>query len=263
MNNSAGFASPRGMVGDGPARGGRLVVSGITAGYGGVDALRDVSVEVAEGEAVGLLGANGAGKTTLLRAISGEVGVRRGHIEFDGRSTRSLPPNRTLRLGIAHVLQGRHVFPDMTVRENLELGAVARGRRERSETLEILFEHFPVLAEAASQRAGNLSGGQQQMLVIGRAVMSRPRLLLLDEPSLGLAPVMFGAIVAIVEWVRNTLGSSILLVEQNSSLALSIVSRAYVLASGRLVHEGTAEEIRESRILESVYLGGSVRSDRS
>jgi branched-chain amino acid transport system ATP-binding protein len=240
----------------GPGRGGRLVVSGVTAGYGVVDALRDVSLEVAEGEAVGLLGANGAGKTTLLRAISGEIEVRRGCIEFDGRTLRSLPPNRSLRLGIAHVLQGRHVFPDMTVRENLELGAVARGKRERAETLEMLLEHFPALAAAAAQRAGNLSGGQQQMLVTGRAVMSRPRLLLLDEPSLGLAPVMFAAIVAVVDWVRSTLGSSVLLVEQNSSLALSIVSRAYVLASGGLVHEGTAHEIRESRILEKAYLGG-------
>jgi branched-chain amino acid transport system ATP-binding protein len=232
-----------------------LTLTDVTAGYRRLDALRGVSLTVGEGEAVGLPGANGAGKTTLLRAISGEIAVRHGTMTFDGRRITSLPPEQTLRRGIAHVLQGRHVFPDMTVRENLELGAAARGRHDRAQTLGIVYDYFPVLASASSQRAGNLSGGQQQMLVIARAMMSRPKLLLLDEPSLGLAPVMFSAIANAITWVRQTLGTSVLLVEQNAPLALSIVSRAYLLASGRVVHEGSSEDIANTTDLETAYLG--------
>jgi branched-chain amino acid transport system ATP-binding protein len=253
----------RSQAGGSEATGPGLSLAAVTAGYRRLDALREVSLTVGEGEAVGLLGANGAGKTTLLRTISGEIAVRRGTVTFDGRRITSLPPERTLRAGIAHVLQGRHVFADMTVRENLELGAIARGRRDRSETLGIVYDEFPMLAQASSQRAGNLSGGQQQMLVIARAVMSRPKLLLLDEPSLGLAPVMFPAIANVINWVRQRLAASVLLVEQNSPLALSIVSRAYILASGRVVYHGTSEDIKNTTALETAYLGATGENGRA
>jgi branched-chain amino acid transport system ATP-binding protein len=232
-----------------------LTLSGVSARYGSVPAVDGVSIEVGEGEAVGLLGANGAGKSTTLRAISGLVRATTGTIRFDGADLAALPPYKVTELGIAHVPEGRQVFPEMTVRENLEIGAyVPRAKAERARTLDLVFGIFPILAERQKQLAGTMSGGEQQMLAVGRGLMLKPRLLMLDEPSLGLAPVMTDVTFAKIQEIRD-MGTAILLVEQNVSRALSLVQRAYVLESGRVIMQGTSAELANNKQVQSAYLG--------
>ena len=232
-----------------------LALSGVSASYGSVPAVGDVSIEVGEGEAVGLLGANGAGKSTTLRAISGLVRLTSGTIRFLGTNIASLPPYKVAALGIAHVPEGRQVFPEMTVQENLEIGAyVPRAQAERSRTLDLVFNIFPVLAERRKQLAGTMSGGEQQMLAVGRGLMLKPRLLMLDEPSLGLAPVMADITFQKIQEIHS-MGTAILLVEQNVSRALTLVQRAYVLESGKVIMRGTSTELANNKQVQAAYLG--------
>jgi branched-chain amino acid transport system ATP-binding protein len=227
----------------------------VSAAYGSVPAVSDVSISVDEGEAVGLLGANGAGKSTTLRAISGLVRLTSGTITFSGRDVASLPPYKITGLGIAHVPEGRQVFPELTVKENLEIGAyIPSAKAERSRSLERVFSIFPVLAERRTQLAGTMSGGEQQMLAVGRGLMLKPRLLMLDEPSLGLAPVVTDATFEKIQEI-HAMGTAILLVEQNVSRALTLVKRAYVLESGRVIMHGTSAELANNDHVKSAYLG--------
>jgi branched-chain amino acid transport system ATP-binding protein len=232
-----------------------LRVEGIEAGYGDLTAVSDVSLEVREGEAVALIGANGAGKTTTLRAVSGLLPLRRGRIEFQGRRLDGLGPAEIVARGIAHVPEGRQLFPTMTVRENLELGARSRAARAgRAEMLQRVFELFPRLRERREQLAGTLSGGEQQMCAIGRGLMARPRLLMLDEPSLGLAPVLVKVIFE--DLVRiNAQGITVLLVEQNVLRALHLAHRGYVLENGRMTLSGPRDELLASGHIKQAYLG--------
>ena len=232
-----------------------LTLSGVSASYGSVPAVGDVSIEVGEGEAVGLLGANGAGKSTTLRAISGLVRLTSGAITFLGKNITSLPPYEVTELGIAHVPEGRQVFPEMTVQENLEIGAyVPRAKADRSRSLDLVFGIFPVLAERRKQLAGTMSGGEQQMLAVGRGLMLKPRLLMLDEPSLGLAPVMTDVTFGKIQEI-HAMGTAILLVEQNVSRALTLVRRAYVLESGKVIMHGTSAELANNKQVQAAYLG--------
>ncbi len=232
-----------------------LRVDGIEVGYGDLTAVRDVSLEVREGEAVALIGANGAGKTTTLRAVSGLLPLRRGRIEFEGQRLDGLGPAEIVARGIAHVPEGRQLFPTMTVRENLELGARTRvARAARVETLERVFELFPRLRERSVQLAGTLSGGEQQMCAIGRGLMSRPRLLMLDEPSLGLAPVLVKAIFEDLGRI-NGQGLTVLLVEQNVLRSLHLAHRGYVLENGRMTLSGPRDDLLASGHIKQAYLG--------
>jgi branched-chain amino acid transport system ATP-binding protein len=232
-----------------------LALSGVSARYGSVPAIAEVSIAVGEGEAVGLLGANGAGKSTTLRAISGLVRLTAGTITFLGKDITALRPYQVTALGIAHVPEGRQVFPEMTVQENLEIGAyVPRAKAERARTLELVFGIFPVLAERRKQLAGTMSGGEQQMLAVGRGLMLKPRLLMLDEPSLGLAPVMTDVTFQKIQEI-HAMGTAILLVEQNVSRALTLVQRAYVLESGRVIMHGTSAELANNKQVQAAYLG--------
>jgi branched-chain amino acid transport system ATP-binding protein len=232
-----------------------LTLAGVSARYGSVPAIDGVSITVGEGEAVGLLGANGAGKSTTLRAISGLVRLAAGTISFAGADLAALPPYRIAELGIAHVPEGRQVFPDLTVQENLEIGAyVPRAKAERRHTLDTVFGIFPVLAERRRQRAGTMSGGEQQMLAVGRGLMLRPRLLMLDEPSLGLAPVVTDVTFEKIAEIHR-MGTAVLLVEQNVSRALTLVQRAYVLESGKVIMHGTSAELAGNRQVQAAYLG--------
>lgn len=232
-----------------------LSLSAVSARYGSVPAVGNVSIEVGEGEAVGLLGANGAGKSTTLRAISGLVRLTSGSITFMGTDIASLPPYRITELGIAHVPEGRQVFPEMTVQENLEIGAyVPRARAERTRSLELVFGIFPVLAERRKQLAGTMSGGEQQMLAVGRGLMLKPRLLMLDEPSLGLAPVVTDTTFEKIQEI-HAMGTAILLVEQNVSRALTLVQRAYVLESGNVIMHGSSAELANNKQVQAAYLG--------
>ena len=232
-----------------------LSLSGVSASYGAVPAVSDISIEVGEGEAVGLLGANGAGKSTTLRAISGLVRLTAGRVNFLGKDISTLPPYKVTELGIAHVPEGRQVFPDMTVQENLEIGAyVPRAKADRSRTIDLVFGIFPVLAERRRQLAGTMSGGEQQMLAVGRGLMLKPRLLMLDEPSLGLAPVMTDVTFAKIKEI-HAMGTAILLVEQNVSRALTLVQRAYVLESGRVIMAGASAELANNKQVQTAYLG--------
>jgi branched-chain amino acid transport system ATP-binding protein len=232
-----------------------LALSGVSAGYGAVPAITGVSLAVGEGEAVGLLGANGAGKSTTLRAISGLVRPSAGRITFLGADITDLAPYKVTALGIAHVPEGRQVFPELTVKENLEIGAyIPAAKAERHRSLDLVFTIFPVLAERRQQLAGTMSGGEQQMLAVGRGLMLKPRLLMLDEPSLGLAPVITDVTFAKIEEIR-AMGTAILLVEQNVSRALNLVDRAYVLESGRIIMEGTSAELANNKQVQAAYLG--------
>jgi branched-chain amino acid transport system ATP-binding protein len=232
-----------------------LTLAGVSARYGSVPAIDGVSIEVGEGEAVGLLGANGAGKSTTLRAISGLVRLSAGTISFGGADVAALPPYRIAELGIAHVPEGRQVFPELTVQENLEIGAyVPAAKAERSRTLEMVYGIFPVLAQRRRQRAGTMSGGEQQMLAVGRGLMLKPRLLMLDEPSLGLAPVVTDVTFEKIAEIHR-MGTAVLLVEQNVSRALSLVQRAYVLESGRVLMHGTSAELAGNKQVQAAYLG--------
>jgi branched-chain amino acid transport system ATP-binding protein len=223
--------------------------------YGNVRALRGLSLSVQRGEIVTLIGANGAGKTTTLKTILGTVRARRGHVTFDGHRLDGLPTERIVRLGIAQSPEGRRIFPRMSVLENLELGAFARTDRDAIATdLERVFTLFPRLRERIAQKGGTLSGGEQQMLAMGRALMARPSLLLLDEPSMGLSPILVEAIFRIVEDI-NRQGTTILLVEQNARMALRVAHRGYVIQTGRIVLHDTAAELRRSDLVRKSYLG--------
>jgi len=232
-----------------------LALSEMSAGYGSVRAVSNVSITVGEGEAVGLLGANGAGKSTTLRAISGLVRPTSGTITFRGKNIASLPAYKITELGIAHVPEGRQVFPELTVKENLEIGAyIPKARAARTQTLDLVFAIFPVLAERRKQLAGTMSGGEQQMLAVGRGLMLRPHLLMLDEPSLGLAPVVSEATFDKIQEI-HAMGTAILLVEQNVSRALTLVQRAYVLESGKVIMKGTSAELVNNKQVQAAYLG--------
>jgi branched-chain amino acid transport system ATP-binding protein len=242
-----------------------LRVRNLDAGYGSVAVLRRVSLHVKQGEVVAIVGANGAGKTTLLETIAGLVRPRAGEIALHGRSISRAPPERIVAMGCSLVPEGRQVFADMSVRENLLLGAhvqVRRGkRRQVAEDLDRVRQTFPVLATREKQLAGTLSGGEQQMLAIGRALMARPSLLMLDEPSMGLAPLVVKEIFAIVARIAAA-GCTVLLVEQNARGALQIANRGYVLETGRIVLSGTAEELLANRDVQRAYLGRDVDTDR-
>ncbi len=232
-----------------------LELLGVGASYGSVPAIDGVSISVGEGEAVGLLGANGAGKSTTLRAISGLVRLTAGTVTFAGIDLASLPPHKVAELGIAHVPEGRQVFPEMSVQENLEIGSYApRAKSERARSLELVYGIFPRLAERRRQLAGTMSGGEQQMLAVGRGLMLKPRLLMLDEPSLGLAPVMTDATFEKIQEI-HALGTAILLVEQNAGRALALVQRAYVLESGRVIMQGSSAELADNKEVQAAYLG--------
>jgi branched-chain amino acid transport system ATP-binding protein len=231
-----------------------LRLDGVEAGYGDLTAIASVSLEVRQGEAVALIGSNGAGKTTTLRAISGLLPVRAGRIEFEGARLDGLRSAEIVARGIAHVPEGRQLFPTLTVRDNLELGARAADRARRADGLDLVFALFPRLRERERQLAGTLSGGEQQMCAIGRGLMARPRLLLLDEPSLGLAPVTVKLIFETLQRV-NDAGTTIMLVEQNVPRALQLSHRGYVLENGRLVLEGTRAELLASPHVKQAYLG--------
>ncbi len=232
-----------------------LEMSHVSASYGSVPALHDVSITVAEGEAVGLLGANGAGKSTALRTVSGLLRPSSGAITFAGINIAALPPYKVTELGIAHVPEGRQVFPELTVRENLEIGAyVPAAKKERKRSLDLVFDIFPVLAARQKQLAGTMSGGEQQMLAVGRGLMLKPRLLMLDEPSLGLAPVITDVTFQKIQEI-HAMGTAILLVEQNVSRALGLVQRAYVLESGKIIMHGTSAELANNKQVQSAYLG--------
>jgi branched-chain amino acid transport system ATP-binding protein len=232
-----------------------LTLSAVSASYGSVPAIGDISIDVGEGEAVGLLGANGAGKSTTLRAISGLMRLTTGTITFLGTNIAALPPYKVAELGIAHVPEGRQVFPEMTVQENLEIGAyVPRAKADRGRTLDLVFSIFPVLAERRRQLAGTMSGGEQQMLAVGRGLMLKPRLLMLDEPSLGLAPVMTDITFQKIQEI-HAMGTAILLVEQNVARALTLVQRAYVLESGKIIMRGSSADLANNKQVQAAYLG--------
>jgi len=231
-----------------------LLLSDITVSYGMISALKGVSLKVGQGEIVALIGANGAGKSTTLMAISGAAGLRSGTITYDGRTVSGLPTHEIVALGISQSPEGRRIFPKMTVRENLEMGAFLRRRQEMAGEMDRVFGLFPVLAERSKQPGGTLSGGEQQMLAIGRALMSRPKLLLLDEPSLGLAPIIVSRIFKIIEEI-NRQGMTILLVEQNAKAALRLAHRAYVLETGRITMEGPAGDLVNDPRIKKAYLG--------
>jgi branched-chain amino acid transport system ATP-binding protein len=233
-----------------------LEVKDIEVFYGDVQALYGLSLGVSEGEIVTLVGSNGAGKTTTLRAIAGVREPRRGDILFEGRSLGSIPAHRRIDVGITLVPEGRELWPQMTVRENIELGAFTKGARSHvSQSLESVYSLFPRLEERSSQPAGSLSGGEQQMAAIGRALMSRPRLLMLDEPSLGLAPILVRQVFVTIKRLHDDEGITILLVEQNLNKALEIADRGYVIETGRLKLEGSSEELLEDDSVRAAYLG--------
>ncbi len=232
-----------------------LELEGVDVFYGDLQALHGVTLKVLPGEVVTLVGGNGAGKTTTLRTISGLLRPRRGRVTFEGERLDRLAPDRIVELGVVQVPEGRKLFPSLTVLENLELGAyLPHAKRQRRATLEAVFARFPVLRERAGQRAGTLSGGEQQMLAIGRALMARPRLLMLDEPSLGLAPMVVREIFRTVREI-NGQGVTVLLVEQNVRQALAASQRGYVLETGRVVLAGTGQELLASEHTRRAYLG--------
>ncbi len=232
-----------------------LELKNVTAGYGQFTALWDVTLRVSRGEAVAVVGPNGAGKTTLLRVISGVIAPRSGDLVFEGASLGGQPAHRVVAHGIAHVPEGRRLFPKLTVAENLKMGAfLPAARRGYRESLARVYALFPVLAERQMQRAGSLSGGEQQMLAIGRALMSRPKLILFDEPSMGLAPVMVLRLFDLIRRVREE-GYTILVVEQNVRQVLKLVDRAYLLEVGRIKMEGRADELSEQDFVRKAYVG--------
>jgi len=231
-----------------------LQVHDLVVDYGAIRALRGISFTVKEGEIVTLIGANGAGKTTTLKTISGLQKASRGEILFSGKRIDGLGGHQITKLGIVHVPEGRRPFAHMTVKENLLLGAYNRPRAEVEKSFERVFKSFPRLRERLNQRAGTLSGGELQMLAMGRGLMARPRLLMLDEPSMGLAPILVQEIFSIIQEI-NQQGTAILLVEQNAFMALQIAHRAYVLETGQIVLEGKADELRDAPEVKAAYLG--------
>ena len=232
-----------------------LEVEELRCAYGRIEAVKGVSLSVRAGEIVALVGSNGAGKTTLLRAISGVQPVTAGRIAFAGARIETAPPHRRVALGMAHVPEGRQVFAPLTVADNLRLGAFLRRDRDIARDVERIYAMFPALADKRRDAAGGLSGGQQQMLAIGRALMAKPKLLLLDEPSMGLAPLLVRQILDAVVALKQE-GVTILLVEQNAAAALAIADRGYVIETGRIAHAGTGAALAEDRRVREAYLGG-------
>ena len=232
-----------------------LKVDNINVYYGIIHAIKDISFEVCRGQIVTLIGANGAGKSTTLQTVSGLLHSKTGSIEFLGKSLAGVAPHRIVEHGLAHVPEGRRVFLQMSVEENLEMGAYTRPRSEISDSIADVYSRFPRLKERRKQIAGTLSGGEQQMLAMGRALMSKPQLLMLDEPSMGLSPILVDQIFDIIKELHRA-GTTILLVEQNAQMALSIADRAYVLESGKIVLSGSGEELLESEQVKKAYLGG-------
>ena len=233
-----------------------LEVSGLQVNYGLIKAIRGVDFHVDAGEIVALIGANGAGKTTIMHALSGLIPKAAGRVLFDGADITATPAHKLVPLGMAQVPEGRRIFQELTVAENLTLGAYTRrDRAENAATLEDIFTHFPILKERQKQVAGTLSGGAQQMLAIGRALMSHPKLLLLDEPSMGLSPLYVTTIFRMIEEI-NRRGTTVLLVEQNAKQALSVANRAYVLEIGEITRTGTGEELLGDDSIRRAYLGG-------
>ncbi len=232
-----------------------LILEGVSVHYGKVVAIRDVDLEVHEGEIVALIGANGAGKSTTLRAISGLEPIRTGRISFEGQRIDGVQPEEITRRGIAHIPEGRRVFPQMTVLENLEMGAyLRRDKAEMEKNLADVFRHFKRLKERVKQLAGTMSGGEQQMLAMGRALMASPKLIVMDEPSLGLSPIMCQEIARIIRDVHAE-GRTVVLVEQNARLALSLADRGYVLETGNVALHGPASELRGNDLVRKTYLG--------
>ena len=232
-----------------------LKVNDINVYYGAIHAIKNISFEVNDGEIVTLIGANGAGKTTTLQTISGLLHTRTGSIEFMGKNIVGVPPHKVVAHGLAQVPEGRRVFLQMTVEENLQMGAFTRPNSEVDASIADVYERFPRLKERRKQIAGTLSGGEQQMLAMGRALMSKPKLLMLDEPSMGLAPILVEQIFDIIQELNHA-GVTILLVEQNARMALSIAHRGYVLETGKIVATGTGEQLLEDEAVKKAYLGG-------
>ena len=232
-----------------------LKVNDINVYYGAIHAIKGVSFEVNQGEVVTLIGANGAGKSTILKTVSGLLHTRTGSIEFMGRNIVGVPPHKVVAHGLAQVPEGRRVFLQMTVEENLEMGAFTQPNSTIEPGLADVYERFPRLKERRRQVAGTLSGGEQQMLAMGRALMSRPKLLMLDEPSMGLAPILVEQIFDIIQELNHH-GTTILLVEQNAQMALSVAHRGYVLETGKIVATGTGAELLEDEAVKKAYLGG-------
>ena len=233
-----------------------LRVENLAVNYGMINAVRGVNFEVNQGEIVSLIGANGAGKSTILRTISGLIKPASGTLTYEGQNITKTNAQKIVQLGISHVPEGRHVFEGLSVRENLEMGAFLRKDRANIEAdIQAVYDRFPVLGERQKQDASTLSGGEQQMLAMGRALMSKPKLLLLDEPSMGLAPIFIQEIFNIIQQIQAQ-GTTVLLIEQNAKMALSIASRGYVLETGKIVLSGTGQELLESDAVQKAYLGG-------
>ncbi|MBO4218993.1 MAG: ABC transporter ATP-binding protein [Erysipelotrichaceae bacterium] len=232
-----------------------LEVRNINVYYGSIHAIKNISFDVSEGEIICLIGANGAGKTTILNTISGLLSSKSGSIDFMGQNLMKVPAHQIVTLGLAHVPEGRHVFTRMTVKENLEMGGYCIAREELDGLMEEVYSHFPRLKERESQIAGTLSGGEQQMLAMGRALMSKPRLLMLDEPSMGLSPILVDEIFSIIKGLHQQ-GTTILLVEQNARMALSVADRGYVLETGKIVLSADADELLHNDMVRKAYLGG-------
>jgi branched-chain amino acid transport system ATP-binding protein len=232
-----------------------LKIEGLSISYGVIPAVKNLNIEVKQGEVVSLIGTNGSGKTTTLRGISGIVKAKEGKILYQGTDLTKIEPHKIVEMGISHVPEGRGVFPDLTVLENLKMGAFIRKDKDGiKKDMEEIFHLFPRLEERKSQLAGTLSGGEQQMLAIGRALMARPKLLLLDEPSMGLAPIIVKEIFHIIKKI-NKEGTTVLLVEQNANMALSVAHRGYVLETGEIVAQGTVEELQNNDLIRKIYLG--------
>lgn len=231
-----------------------LRLEDVSVSYGMIDALKGISLIIERGEIVALIGANGAGKSTTLMSISGISALRSGKIWYEGSTISGWPAHKIVRMGVSQVPEGRRIFPRMTVRENLEMGAFSRVKQELASDMGRVFEMFPVLSERSNQLGGTLSGGEQQMLAIGRALMSRPRLLLLDEPSLGLAPIIVSRIFKIIKEI-NQQGTTILLVEQNAKAALRLAHRAYVMETGKIVMQGESSVLAKDPGIKKAYLG--------
>lgn len=232
-----------------------LEVKDLNVFYGAIHAIKGISLTVNDGELVSLVGANGAGKTTILHTISGLLPAATGEILLDGQNLQKVPANTIINLGMAHVPEGRHVFARLTVEENLRMGAyILKDQKKISDNLDMVYEHFPRLKERYKQLAGTLSGGEQQMLATGRALMTNPRMLLMDEPSMGLSPILVKEIFAIIEELHNS-GITILLVEQNAKMALAISDRAYVLETGSIAMQGSAKALSEDDRVRKAYLG--------
>jgi branched-chain amino acid transport system ATP-binding protein len=233
-----------------------LSIEGLTVHYGAIQALKGVSLEVGKGEIVTLIGSNGAGKTTTLHAVSNIIRKSSGKVFFDGRDIGETEPDRIVAMGLVQVPEGRRIFANLTTRENLEMGAyVRRDRQGIRNDMETVYGFFPRLRERRSQIAGTLSGGEQQMLAMGRALMSKPRLLLMDEPSMGLAPILVDEIFSVIRQISER-GTTILLVEQNAYKALGVASRAYILETGQIVKTGSADELMKDTAVKEAYLGG-------